>query len=544
MNKIILLAVLVSVIVIIMYNYYTPHLLEYYSLLSVEEYTYLLILIPLTLFTLFKILVKHTEIEDRFYPEKMLAGTISLVLSASFYSLTLLNPQYILQLSIISLVLFVWGLLVVVLRFDRWWIPLLVLIFLFSMVPLPMDYIQSAAYELTPIVTKSAAAITGAGIVETRVYTALKVVDKDGFIRLFRVAPVCSGITSLLSILALLPLILYLAAESIDSPKRKIIYTVLAATSSAITVFAGNILRLAVIVWIARNMGYQEAIGAFHSFPSLIYVSIATIVGILFISRLSLPGLKAKLGSIVIKRVVKPRMYIPYTSILVILALFIILIHVSSSYVSQPVPTTSFTKLLSNPSIVVFNETSNALVKSIPQPIIGEALGALDVRTINVRYGDSSFTGYLELAENPGRFHGWYVCLTAQGYRIEKSWSESLHGLIINYMVILKNNRKLLLGYTIYKYPVVINNKEITMYIRVSLFASTRNIDENIRNMRSIFTEIGKGGKTTGTPLPFIMLIINTTIITSFITLIASILYRSEIWKKIKDSLLHGLIKS
>ncbi len=544
MNKIILLAVLVSVIVIIMYNYYTPHLLEYYSLLSVEEYTYLLILIPLTLFTLFKILVKHTEIEDRFYPEKMLAGTISLVLSASFYSLTLLNPQYILQLSIISLVLFVWGLLVVVLRFDRWWIPLLVLIFLFSMVPLPMDYIQSAAYELTPIVTKSAAIITGSGIVETRVYTTLKVVDKDGFIRLFRVAPVCSGITSLLSILALLPLILYLAAESVDPPIRKIIYTILAAISSALTVFVGNILRLAMIVWIARNMGYQEAIGAFHSFPSLIYVSIATIVGILFISRLRLPGLKAKLGPIVIKRVVKPRMYIPYTSILAILALFIILINVSSSYVSQPVPTTSFTKLLSNPSIVVFNETSNALVKSIPQPIIGEALGALDVRSINVRYGDSSYTGYLELAENPGRFHGWYVCLTAQGYRIEKSWSESLHGLIINYMIILKNNRKLLLGYTIYKYPVIINNKETTMYIRVSLFASTRNIDENIRNMRSIFTEIGKGGKTTGTPLPFIMLIMNTTIITGFITLIASILYRSEIWKKIKASLLHGSIKS
>ncbi len=544
MNKIVLLAVLVSVIVIIMYNYYTPHLLEYYSLLSVEEYTYLLILIPLTLFTLFKILVKHTEIEDRFYPEKMLAGIISLVLSASFYSLTLLNPQYILQLSIISLVLFVWGLLVVVLRFDRWWIPLLVLIFLFSMVPLPMDYIQSAAYELTPIVTKSAAIITGSGIVETRVYTALKVVDKDGFIRLFRVAPVCSGITSLLSILALLPLILYLAAESVDPPIRKIIYTILAAISSALTVFVGNILRLAMIVWIARNMGYQEAIGAFHSFPSLIYVSIATIVGILFISRLRLPGLKAKLGPIVIKRVVKPRMYIPYTSILAILALFIILINVSSSYVSQPVPTTSFTKLLSNPSIVVFNETSNALVKSIPQPIIGEALGALDVRSINVRYGDSSYTGYLELAENPGRFHGWYVCLTAQGYRIEKSWSESLHGLIINYMIILKNNRKLLLGYTIYKYPVIINNKETTMYIRVSLFASTRNIDENIRNMRSIFTEIGKGGKTTGTPLPFIMLIMNTTIITGFITLIASILYRSEIWKKIKASLLHGSIKS
>ncbi len=544
MNKIVLLAVLVSVIVIIMYNYYTPHLLEYYSLLSVEEYTYLLILIPLTLFTLFKILVKHTEIEDRFYPEKMLAGIISLVLSASFYSLTLLNPQYILQLSIISLVLFVWGLLVVVLRFDRWWIPLLVLIFLFSMVPLPMDYIQSAAYELTPIVTKSAAIITGSGIVETRVYTALKVVDKDGFIRLFRVAPVCSGITSLLSILALLPLILYLAAESVDPPIRKIIYTILAAISSALTVFVGNILRLAMIVWIARNMGYQEAIGAFHSFPSLIYVSIATIVGILFISRLRLPGLKAKLGPIVIKRVVKPRMYIPYTSILAILALFIILINVSSSYVSQPVPTTSFTKLLSNPSIVVFNETSNALVKSIPQPIIGEALGALDVRSINVRYGDSSYTGYLELAENPGRFHGWYVCLTAQGYRIEKSWSESLHGLIINYMIILKNNRKLLLGYTIYKYPVIINNKETTMYIRVSLFTSTRNIDENIRNMRSIFTEIGKGGKTTGTPLPFIMLIMNTTIITGFITLIASILYRSEIWKKIKASLLHGSIKS
>ena len=544
MNKIVLLAVLVSVIVIVMYNYYSPHLLEYYSLLSVEEYTYLLILIPLTLFTLFKILVKHTEVEDRFYPEKMLAGIISLVLSASFYSLTLLNPQYILQLSIISLALFIWGLIVVVLRFDRWWIPLLVLIFLFSMVPLPMDYIQSAAYELTPIVTKSAAAITGAGIVETRVYTALKVVDKDGIVRLFRVAPVCSGITSLLSIIALLPLILYLAAESVDPPIRKIIYTILAATSSAITVFAGNILRLAMIVWIARSMGYQEAIGAFHSFPSLIYVSIATIVGILFISRLRLPGLKAKLGSIVIKRVVKPRMYIPYSSILAILALFIILINVSSSYVSQPVPTTSFTKLLSNPSIVVFNETNNALVKSIPQPIIGEALGALDVRTINVRYGDSSYTGYLELAENPGRFHGWYVCLTAQGYRIEKSWSESLHGLIINYMIILKNNRKLLLGYTIYKYPVIINNKETTMYIRVSLFASTRNIDENIRNIRSIFTEIGKGGKTTGTPLPFIMLTMNITIITGFIALIASILYRSEIWKKIKDSVLHGLIKS
>ncbi len=543
MDKPPVLLVSAGIIVTVMYNYYSPHIYEYYSILSVEEYTYLLILIPLALVVLLKIIAKHGVIVEKPSIENIVAGLVSLGLSASFYSLTLLNPQYILQLSMISLVFFAWALLITVMNYDKWWIPLLILGLLLSLVPLPMSYIQGAAYSLTPVVTKAAAWLTGARIVETRVYTALRVIDKDGVSRTFRIAPVCSGITSLLSILSLLPLILYIVAESNDRWFRKLFYALISAFSSAAAVFIGNILRLSMIVWVARSMGYNEAIGAFHSFPSIIYVSAATIIGIFFITRLGVPGKRSPIIPHGIRKISRPRLHVPSTLLTSLLVVFMVLVAASSQYVSQPVPTVSFAEMLSNPSIIVFNQSRKTLVKSIPQPVIGEALGALDVRVISVRYRGRIYYGYLELAESPGRFHGWYVCLSAQGYRIEKSWSESIHGLVINYMVISREGRRLLLGYTIYKYPVSLGGREITMYVRTSLFAQAYRVNEKVDDIRGIFTSIGEGGKSRGTPLPFIALVMNGLIITGVIFFILSFLYKIGLLDRLVKTLIKSPVK-
>ncbi len=517
---------LITIIVgVIAYSYYRFFIIDYINLIFLEEYTYLLILLPLVIYTGSKLYIRHSYPLPRISVENIISGSVALSIAITMYALTQMNPPDVMQYAMLSIIFLTWSLIAVSTRFTKWWMPLVMIIYLLSIVPLPLGTIQEVAVSLTPVVARAAAYIGGARVIETRLYTALEITDGSGNTMYFRIAPVCSGVTSLLAMFAIMPLILYIVVESNAGIKQKIKYTVLSVASAAFIVFIGNVLRLASIIWIAKNYGYDEAIGAFHSIPSLIYVSIATMVSIMLISRL-LTSHTSKEDKRFTVRELSP---VPILAVLLIGLIFIGLIGVMNSFVSQPIPEISIENLLENPAAIVFNESDTVLVRDIPAPTIGEALGAIEVRTINVYYKGVPFSGYVEVAENPARFHGWHICLTSQGYEVSKSWVETLGDVTINYILVTRNSRRLLLAYSLYKYPVTIRGESTIMYVRVSLFTAGKDLDHAQNLVREILSSIGMHEKGVENPLPIVTLVTNITISLGIVTIIASTLYRAKI---------------
>lgn len=525
MEKCIQLLLIVTIVGTIAYSYYGFYIIDYINLMFHEEYTYLLILLPLVIYTGTKLYIRHSYPLTRISIENVVSSSVALSVAITMYALTQMNPPDVIQYAMLSIIFLTWSLVAVSTKFTKWWMPLVMIIYLLSIVPLPLGTIQGVAVSLTPIVARLAAYIGGASVIETRLYTALEITDSSGNTMYFRIAPVCSGVTSLLAMFSIMPLLLYIVVESNAGIKQKIKYTMLSIVSAAFIVFIGNVLRLASIIWIAKNYGYDVAIGAFHSLPSLIYVFIATIISIMLISRL-LTNHTSRENKQYVLRELSP---VPILAALLIGLVFIGLIGVMNSFVSQSIPEISIEKLLENPAAIVFNESDTVLVRDLPVPSIGEALGALDARIINVYYKGVPFSGYVEVAENPARFHGWHICLTSQGYDVSKSWVETFGDITINYILVSKNGRRMLLAYSLYKYPVTLMGKSTIIYVRVSLFTAGNDLDHVQNLVREILSSIGIHGREVQNPLPIIVLISNAAISLGIIIMIASTFYRVRI---------------
>ncbi|MCC6035369.1 MAG: hypothetical protein LM567_07740, partial [Desulfurococcaceae archaeon] len=72
----------------------------------------------------------------------------------------------------------------------------------------------------------------------------------------------------------------------------------------------------------------------------------------------------------------------------------------------------------------------------------------------------------------PARLHTWDFYLVIQGYLVKTSWSSSINGVKVNFIVFEYNNQSSVLAYTII--PVIIKTKsrDFNLYTRVSLFNS------------------------------------------------------------------------
>jgi exosortase len=196
-------------------------------------------------------------------------GLIIFIIGIILYGISSLKT--IRFISGISLIITIFGLISYLYGFkliNKIKFPLLFLIF---MIPLP----------IIDLVAPPAQAISAVGASNVANFVGLPVV-RDGYILntpggAFEVAVECSGLNSLISLIALSTIYAFILEGGLLM-KMSVLF------SSIPIAMAGNILRITSVLIIGNKYGTDAAIGYFHQFSSLLLFSVA-LIGLFAVGR-------------------------------------------------------------------------------------------------------------------------------------------------------------------------------------------------------------------------------------------------------------------
>ncbi|AFL66804.1 Exosortase EpsH-related protein [Desulfurococcus amylolyticus DSM 16532] len=476
---------------------YRDSIIAYLEELQVSEYSYLILLTPSSIFIIHRLTSLGSMGGFNIY--KLISTVGTLAVSMSLYTLSRVVTEYSLQLEMYSLVLIIATIVLFIYGgFEKPWVPLAIIPLLLSMVPLPIGFISELARLLTAPLVITVSFLTGSPMVSTSMFQGIIIWDNEGVQRILEIAPECSGVGSLLTVLSLIPWIVYLSSQSrIPWPERikGVAKSILVA---ALIVFAGNVARLALIVYVSRALGFDTAMSIFHYNSPVIYTGLATLTALLIAPK---PSFRAGINAVN----TVSRGFNSVDAAKILLLLFMVALYIAIAlHISLPFAGTVYmnpVKLVENPASIVFNSTNTYVWMNTPSPLLGKTLGALSVYNIGISSGSNIAVGYVEVAESPSRFHGWQICLINQGYNIEKWWSEARNTTIV-YTVISKDSTRLLLAYSVYMYPTGMGN----LYVRISLFTpADGNLEDKAYWLNTILNNANIPSDTREMPLDSIM---------------------------------------
>ena len=172
------------------------------------------------------------------------------------------------QASAVAMVVLCWG----IPFYVRGWPTARLLLFpcAYLLFCIPWNFFDSATFPLRLLASMvSAGLLNGIGIPSIRSGTAIYSADGGGFN--FDVADPCSGIRSLLAMMALTALYAYFRPGSIL--KRWVLFV-----GSLPLAMAGNIARIVAVAVVARMFGPEAAQGAYHDYSGYIFYTVAVLL--------------------------------------------------------------------------------------------------------------------------------------------------------------------------------------------------------------------------------------------------------------------------
>ena len=506
----------IAVLAVVASLFYREMVISYIRTLTVPSYSYLMVLAPVTLLVLSDITYRRSIIGklDMFTLTSALGGVF---VSISLLILANLITEYSLQLETLSIIVFLGFIILLVYgEFNDAKTPITIWILLLMLVPMPRMWIDFLASQFSHPIAWLSAYIAGGRVAESQGYIFILIRDVAGSMRRFYITPECSGVISFLSILSLAPVVAYLASKSDAGLKKTVMVTLAALFIGALVAVTGNLIRIILVLYVTKHHSYTLAMKLFHQTPSLIYSGIAAAITVYIPLRLTpLPGKRELAVKPINTKLFDGSDIAKILSIIALVAVFVYLgtsmVPLAGMHGSTLVnPET----LIKTPEEIVFNTTRlNVSYHYQSRPIIGEALGALTVHSLSLRVGSTYMSGWIEVAETPGRFHSWVVCLSGQGYRIEKWWSETVNGTTINYAVIRKGIQKMILAYTVLKYPTSMGD----LYVKISLFAPATDATYKAKaeSLTNILLKIGESHYTPAGASWFMLLLYTGLIIIS-----------------------------
>ncbi len=525
----IILVVLVGIIAFFIELIYQDTILAYFLLLKTDEYSYLAVVFFIVLFIVVMESCNVSGVE-RIHYGRVLVASVLILISYLLLMFSYITNKYIIEFKVASIIFLIWGFSAIIFSprdFRVMGLPLLALVFL---IPVPKSIIDEVAVYLSQHVAYVVSFLTGSELVKGSVgqQVFLKVADSSGKARLFEVAGVCSGIISLLSILSLVIILVYFLIKTKKYDYRKILGIIGCVIIGALIVYIGNIVRVALIVLITKYWSYEAAVSFFHAVPSIIYSGVAVAVVILLASKVlgTNSVFEARketfTGKTNGKILVSKEIGGIFFSLLIISCVF------SGLYASlypagindeENVSALKFQDLFANATKIVFNRTGAVVLEEIDRPALLRALGSSLVKEVVIKYKNGIYTGYIEVAETPSRFHSWSVCLTYQRYIIEDEWNVYLNNTVVVFMLLRDGTtgEKIILAYSVYEVPVYFGGKKIMAYVRVSIFKHGLAANDLIE----LFSRIHIGSRHVSSIYEDLLLWVNITTI----LLVAVILY-------------------
>jgi len=159
------------------------------------------------------------------------------------------------------------------------------------MVPLPQWIVYQVSAVLTRYLLKLAIPFSSLIGVPLEVgeysgFTIVRVIHNNQYVD-FNIAPICSGVIGLFSVLAVSPLIIYLNLKGTHSLKRRILGSIISIVVFTILMFLANVLRLTLVFLFTHLYGFEIGYNFFHYTPELIIIIPIIIVIVKIINLIS-----------------------------------------------------------------------------------------------------------------------------------------------------------------------------------------------------------------------------------------------------------------
>lgn len=503
---------------------YSEYARSLVSLFFVDEYSYLLIAVLTVAFTLY-LTIKHVGLAYSITPSKVIISAMLASFAILFYFSSYANRDYMVQFQGFSFALVLLGMIILVYNptMKRDLVPLLSILLL---VPLPSSVIDYLTPILSRILGRVAAYITGAEFIARPGFPVIKVQTPSGP-QVLEVETACTGIVTLSGVLAITPVILYLLAYSPRSSLRKALALVTSTVAALAVGLLGNLVRIILVIYGSQAYGVETGLKLFHYSPSAIYASIAVLTAF-YISD--------KVGGI--RHVAQQPMKIErglewryVAGVVLILLVFTSLFYATATLISSmaspggrgvvEVRVDDVKSFLDNPSMYLLSSTGVAILSQSYDSFLTRVLGALRVYSISLVINGVHYYGYVEVVDTPAKLHTWQLCLTLQGYKVLKSWTQLVNNTFIAFILAEKEHVKELLAYALYPLEVTTPSSTLRLYARISLLKydsdlSSTSVDEIARALSAL---------SAGTASTALGAIINTSVLISYGLLITFILY-------------------
>ena len=461
-----------------------------------EDYSYLLVAFFTVIFSLY-LTARYMGFTYEIQLSKLLASSLLIVTSITLYFTSFYDVEYGLQLKGTSFSLMVTGLLLLVFK-PLSYSDLIPLITPFFMVPVPATIMDNVTSWLSKFIGKLVAIVTGVEYVETPAYSMLRL-TVNGQQYTFSVEAACSGIVTLSSITVLFPLLLYFVSITREPVSRKLVVSVKALLAGLLIGFLGNLLRVLLIIIVAKHYNVELAYTVFHYSPSVIYSALSVLVCYTVISR------STDLRFIVPRPLQREASLIDIkwncvTGVLLILLVVVgatttsVVLSMSSTTTRESenvVKVNNVSEFIGNPLSYVFNNTS--WYEGVYDDFLTRVIGAIAVYRIKLVVNGVLYQGFLEIVDIPAKLHTLQLCMSLQGFKVNSAWSR-VNGEKLVYILSEKNNAQYILGYALA--PILIetqSGERYTLYLRVSLFKlyeNSNDIDEITQALLSMVNRV------------------------------------------------------
>jgi len=255
---------------------------------SLELYSYLLVT-PIVTGLIYASVLKKPLLD--LSPVKLLLHSLLYVMGGLALFSSTLFEDYGDQLTILGTILITNSAIALYIPSSYALKAVLVLLTPLIMIPLP----QWAVYQLSAILTRQVLSIAvpvtrmlGVSISLTEAGGYIVVSVKTGnSLAQFDIAPVCSGVIGLFSVLAVSPLIIYASLNGSAKIGRRILGGVVGVASLAILMFLANTLRLIMVFYFTSVYGFDVGYNLFHYTPELVLVIPIVLVSLKIVDKIA-----------------------------------------------------------------------------------------------------------------------------------------------------------------------------------------------------------------------------------------------------------------
>jgi hypothetical protein len=466
-----------SLVMLILSYFLTTLYRDYLSgitkLMLVEEYSYLIPVVLSVTVTLY-LSLRQVGFSYGIRLSKTLLSSCFLTLSFIFYWMSMFNLEFKIQYLGLSFSWLFLALVILVYEPQRF-VDLIPLLTVFLLIPVPTSVIDALTPQLSRVVGRVAALLTGAVYVEKPGFSQIIVESGSGEVA-FSVETVCTGIVTLSNIFSVFPILLFLPIASLGTVKKKMLASIASLITALVIGFAGNLVRVVLVILGVKLMGPDIGLTLFHYSPSIIYSSISIIVAILLIKRF--------LGGSILS-VSRLHAITPESPRLMITSLFLTLL-VSTIFIgtvlavhrgleeAQPrglkLELEDLEEFLNHPSRHLLNSPDVTVLSERYDEFLTRVLGALKVyRVVFSQNNRITYTGYVEIVDTPARLHTWQLCLTLQGFKVLNTWIKTALVNPVTFIKIEKDGAEYLLSYIIEEIEVISSNMNTRLYTRISI---------------------------------------------------------------------------